>query len=216
MPKSKLFPGLIWAGVIVSALLLEACVAPSAGTPTPDFKNMQTRIASTLAAIPTAESLTPSAPTASAAVATGQSSAPPRAVTTVATHVGTAEVTPAAVTPAVVDTVPQDYVVQSGDTLSTIAVRFNTSIAAIQLLNNLSDVRVVQQGRALKIPTSKLAADENPYWIVHVVEAGETLSTIAVRYGIPLDDLLRVNHITDPALTRTGDRLVIPASGPVS
>lgn len=184
--------------VLVSVLVLAACAAPPTGTATPDFKNLQTRIAATLAAIPTARSLTPPPPTATATI-----------VSPVATAL------PPSPTPAP-SAAPQDYIVQVGDTLSTIAVKFNTSIAAIQLLNNLDDARVVQQGRTLKIPTSKLAPDENPYWIVHIVESGETLSTIAVRYAVRLDDLLRVNAITNPSLTRAGDRLVIPVKGPVS
>jgi LysM repeat protein len=190
------------SGLILSTLLL-ACAAPaSTSTPTPDLKNLQTRIAATIAAIPTAESLTPRAPTATVTPTSPQDTA-------------TSQPSPTD-TPNIV--AAGEYTVAVGDTLSTIAQKFNTSIAAIQLENNLDNVRVVRLGQRLKIPTSKLAADENPYWIVHVVQPGETLSTIAVKYAIKLDDLLRVNKIAaaNASITRVGDRLVIPVSGPVT
>jgi LysM repeat protein len=104
--------------------------------------------------------------------------------------------------------------VQPGDTLSTIAVKFGTSIAGIQLANNLSDARVLRAGQRIKIPTSKIAPDENTFWFVHVVQPGETYGTIALSYGIQLNDLLRVNSITNAALVRAGDRLVIPVRAP--
>ena len=190
---------LLFIVIVVLMPVLAAC-GTAFGTPTPDLKNLQTRIAATMAAIPTAQSLTPPAPTATSTPVQPSITDTPPPPTTIPTN------TPAA----------QKYAVQAGDTLSAIAVKFNTSIAAIQLLNNLDDARVVRQGQTLTIPSSKIAPDENPYWVVHIVEAGETLSTIAVRFNVRLDDLLRVNNISNAALTRTGDRLVIPAKGPVT
>jgi LysM repeat protein len=175
---------------------LVACGSPTP-EPTPEFRNLQTRIAATLAAIPTAELLTP-APTG----------------TTRPTNVpATATPTP---TPTEQNIAAQgnEYVVQPGDTLSTIAVKFGTSIAGIQLANNLSDARVLQAGQRIKIPASKIAPDESTFWFVHVVQPGETYGTIAAGFGVPLSDLLRVNNITNAALVRAGDRVVIPVRTP--
>ncbi len=183
----------------IALIVLAACGSPQ-DTPTPGPQNLQTRIAATMAAIPTAESLTPNAPTATSAPAQPAATEPRQPATEAPSQPAT----------------EQEYTVQVGDTLSTIAVKFNTSIAAIQLVNRLDDVRVVRLGQKLKIPTSKLAPDEGPYWIVHVVQAGESLSTIAVRYNVTLEDLVRINNITNTGLTRVGDRLVIPAKGPVA
>ncbi len=175
---------------------LAACGTP-APEPTPEFRNLQTRIAATMAAIPTAEPLTPAAPTG-----TPQPSEAPSA-------------TPAP-TPTEQNIAAQgnEYVVQPGDTLSTIAVKFNTSIAGIQLANNLSDARTLQAGQRIKIPAQKIAPDENTFWFVHVVQPGETYGTIAVNYGVPFNDLVRVNNITNTALVRAGDRIVIPVRAP--
>ena len=46
---------------------------------------------------------------------------------------------------------------------------------------------------------------------VHIVEAGQTLSAIAELYGVPLEDLIEANAISNPDLIQIGQRLVIPA-----
>lgn len=104
----------------------------------------------------------------------------------------------------------REYTVQAGDTLSTIAVAFDTSMAAIQILNDMSDSRVVKIGQVLKIPIGKVDAEENPLWFVYVVPAGMTLSEIAAQFRVRLDDLLRVNEIAKPAQVRADQRLIIP------
>ncbi len=45
---------------------------------------------------------------------------------------------------------------------------------------------------------------------VHVVKPGETLSQIALRYGVTVDALQTANKITDPNVLLAGQRLVIP------
>jgi lysozyme len=44
------------------------------------------------------------------------------------------------------------YTVRSGDTLSGIAARFGTTVAAIAKLNGLSNTRLIRPGQVLKIP----------------------------------------------------------------
>lgn len=48
---------------------------------------------------------------------------------------------------------------------------------------------------------------------VHVVGAGETLSSIAQRYGVSASALANANGITNPNFIRIGQRLVIPSAG---
>lgn len=111
---------------------------------------------------------------------------------------------------------PGEYVVQPGDTLSTVALRFNTSMAALQILNDIEDVRVIRAGQRLKLPTQRLAEEESPFWIAHRVRPGETASTIAQRYRVDLNDMLRVNRLSDASRVIAGQWLVIPTRAPVT
>jgi murein DD-endopeptidase MepM/ murein hydrolase activator NlpD len=47
---------------------------------------------------------------------------------------------------------------------------------------------------------------------VHLVTPGETLSSVASRYGVDLDDLIAANGITNPDNLRAGQELVVPSS----
>jgi LysM repeat protein len=89
--------------------------------------------ASSSPAAPTPESTATSAPATPDATATPSPSAGPRRTPTA---------TPAA----------QTYVVQPGDTLSTVANRFGTSVAAIQRANGLGSSDVINVGQVLVIP----------------------------------------------------------------
>lgn len=97
------------------------------------------------------------------------------------------------------------YAVRRGDTLSDIARRHGTSVAALARMNRLSDPNLIVAGRSLRVPTSVGVSS------VHVVRAGETLSAIAVRYGTSVAALARINRISDPNLIVTGTKVRVPA-----
>lgn len=188
--------------MLTSWLPLVACSAGPTETPTPDPIAMQTRVARELANIPTAAPAPGHTPLASPTPAPAQQlpTAAPRTPTTAPSQrslrtAGT-------------------YTVQPGDTLSSIAVKFGTSMAAIQLLNGLDDAQVIRAGQVLKLPADKLHPDENPWWFIYVIQPGETLSEVATKFRVPLADLLRVNEVANPGLVRVGQRLIIPAKGP--
>ena len=48
----------------------------------------------------------------------------------------------------------------------------------------------------------------------HVVEPGENLYRIALRYGVTVDDIVKANHIDDPTKVPVGTKLLIPAESP--
>ncbi len=48
---------------------------------------------------------------------------------------------------------------------------------------------------------------------VHIVQAGENLFRIALRYGTTVEAIARANGITNPALIYAGQKLIIPAAG---
>ena len=70
--------------------------------------------------------------------------------------------------------------VAAGDTLSGLALRHGTTVAALQQANGLSG-DLVLAGQRLRLPEGGAAAPSGGR--EHVVRAGETVSAIAARYG---------------------------------
>lgn len=62
---------------------------------------------------------------------------------------------------------------------------------------------------ATAVPTG-IPPTPTPGPLLHTVQPGETLVSIAAAYGVPLEELIAVNHIQDPNLIRAGQVLVIP------
>ncbi len=58
------------------------------------------------------------------------------------------------------------------------------------------------------VPTPRATPVPTP--LVHVVQRGETLTSIAQRYGVTVADLAAANRIKDPNLIVVGQRLTIP------
>ena len=108
----------------------------------------------------------------------------------------------------------QIHVVQRAETLSGIATRYGTSMAALRELNKLKKDGV-WVGQRLKVPAGKKAAApvqtkaKSTKPGKHKVTRGDTLSSIAARYGVSVSELKRVNKLkSDVApLDRT---LIIP------
>ena len=107
------------------------------------------------------------------------------------------------------------HIVRRGDTLSGIARKYGTSVAAIQSANHLRGT-IIYVGQRLKIPTrSGTSNDGNSgskkqkKTIVHVVRRGETLGQIAQRYGVTVTQIAKLNGIKNTSLIRVGQKLII-------
>ena len=102
--------------------------------------------------------------------------------------------------------------VASGETLSTIAVRYGTTVTEIVRANGIADPSYVQAGAVLRIPGDQQAPAAPPAVATHRVASGETLSTIAVRYGTTVTEIVRANGIADPSYVQAGAVLRIPGA----
>jgi LysM repeat protein len=67
----------------------------------------------------------------------------------------------------------------------------------------------------LVVGAGTVSAAPSESGLVHVVRRGETLSGIAVRYGVNMWALARANGIANPSRIYAGQRLIIPTGGPV-
>jgi LysM repeat protein len=106
------------------------------------------------------------------------------------------------------------YVVRAGDTLFSIAARFGKTVASISAANNLPPDGVIYVGWSLKIPLSSPArATLAPTRTqTHIVQAGENLVQIALRYGTTIQAIAIANNISNVWLVHAGQRLVIPGA----
>lgn len=108
------------------------------------------------------------------------------------------------------------YVVQSGDTLSGIALRFGTTVQELVQLNDISNPNLIYVGEILKLPVSnsvKSGVSSKQYQTTYVVQSGDTLSGIATRFGTTVQYLARINGIVNPNLIYVGQVLKISSSG---
>ena len=80
------------------------------------------------------------------------------------------------------------YVVKSGDSLYTIARKYNTTVNDLMTLNNLK-TSLLSIGQILKIPNSSVGT-------VYVVKSGDSLWSIANRYGTTVDAIKQKNGLT--------------------
>jgi membrane-bound lytic murein transglycosylase D len=104
--------------------------------------------------------------------------------------------------------------VMEGDTLTTIARRNGVSVAALQEANNIESGALLRAGAWLKVPASSSAAgSSSPASEArrHQVRSGETLSSIAARYGVSVAALQKANGIQSPRSLRVGTWLEIPS-----
>lgn len=102
--------------------------------------------------------------------------------------------------------VPIIYAVKKGDTLSTIAQRYGVTISALKRTNRIRS-NVLKVGQRVRIYKEN---QPEPTINYYDVKSGDTLSTIAQRYGITVVRLKRANQLTGSHL-KIGQRLEIPS-----
>lgn len=100
-------------------------------------------------------------------------------------------------------------IIPYGTTLSELAVEYNTTVAKLVELNNISNPNLIYAGDTLVIPTTSA---NNSQSIVYVVKSGDTLSQIALNFGTTVTAIADMNNITNINLIYVGQTLKIPSS----
>jgi LysM repeat protein len=100
------------------------------------------------------------------------------------------------------------HIVQWGENLTLISRRYSVSVTAIVQANSLSNPDHIYAGQRLVIPsgTSPPAGPTTTY----VVRSGDTLYSIARRFGTTVNAIVSPNRIVNPNLIYVGQRLQIP------
>ena len=96
------------------------------------------------------------------------------------------------------------HVVQKNETLGGIAKRYGVSVQALQAINGISNPNFLFAGKKLKIPGGSLQK------ITYTIRKGDSLGSIANRFGVTQSALITFNQIKSPNLIKIGQKLVIP------
>lgn len=138
----------------------------------------------------------------------------------------------------VADVDTQSYKIRRGDTIGGIARRFRTSIAYLRDLNDMPRGRKLRVGSVIYVPdrtplrdrstrTAKTVSKPRAERVAaeapskadgagaryHVVRSGDSLYTIARRYGTTIDALSRANNLKKGRVLKVGVKLLIPGEG---
>lgn len=112
------------------------------------------------------------------------------------------------------------YRVRSGDTLSSIARRHGTTVAAIAQANGLGRRSRIYAGHVLLVPKGGGGWSASAGWAdgpvadssgIYVVRRGDTLSAIAARNGTRVSDLTELNGLSERSILHPGQRLRVSA-----
>ena len=112
------------------------------------------------------------------------------------------------------------YTVQSGDTLSGIAVEYNTTTATLTSLKSLANPNLIYVGQVLKLANTTTASTSSTSSATstsssattYTVKSGDTLSSIASSYNTTTSTLTSLNNLSNPNLIYVGQVLKVAGS----
>lgn len=103
------------------------------------------------------------------------------------------------------------HIVQAGENLFRISLRYGTTVQAIMATNNLTST-TIYVGQRLVIPGSYVPPAGPSF--AYVVRRGDTLYAIALRFGTTVTAIARMNGLVNPSHIYVGQSLQIPGSQP--
>jgi LysM repeat protein len=106
----------------------------------------------------------------------------------------------------------QTYVVMPGDTLFSIAQFYGVSVEDLAARNGIVNVNVLEVGQELVIPVEGAAPPQAPVSgeQTYVVQAGDNLFRIALRYNMSFETVAAYNNIPWPYHVYAGQEIKIP------
>ena len=101
------------------------------------------------------------------------------------------------------------YTVKKGDSLYSIAKKYNTTVDELKRINNLTS-NILSIGQVLKLPSDKASnVEKEENTISYTVQKGDSLYSIARKYDTTIDRIKDLNNLTTNLLS-IGQVLLIP------
>lgn len=119
------------------------------------------------------------------------------------------------------------YIVQNGDSLFSIAQKYNTTVQELKKINQIKKGKTLKVGVKLRLPAesadkvtkpqedaSKNSMDSTQKRVkssrYHIVKRGENLKKISLKYDVSFNLLKKKNKIKNPSKILVGSRIAIP------
>lgn len=102
----------------------------------------------------------------------------------------------------------ESYIIKSGETLELIAKKFNTTEELLMDINNIDNSKLLRAGNEIVVPKNK-----EKYFEYYVIEKGDNLYQIALKYNINPELLANLNGLTMSDYIYPNQELLIPKSG---
>ena len=94
------------------------------------------------------------------------------------------------------------HVVKKNETLGGIASKYGVSTSALQAVNRIANPNLLFVGKKLKIPSG------DTQQITYEIRKGDSVGSIASRFGVKQSTLIEVNRISRPDLIKIGQKFI--------
>lgn len=104
------------------------------------------------------------------------------------------------------------YIVQSGNTLSGIALEYGTTVRELVILNNIKNPNLIYPGEEIKVPINGNINEDTLYdtnHLIYKVKSGDTLSELALNFNTTVQEIAEINNIRNVNLIYVGEILRI-------
>ncbi|MCD6654065.1 MAG: NlpC/P60 family protein [Sulfurovum sp.] len=108
-----------------------------------------------------------------------------------------------------------NHTIKSGDSLYTIAKKYDTSVAELQKANSIKKGEILKLGNVLKVPSNtkiskKIAQKSSVKSTAHIICQGDTLFAIARKYHTTVNEIRSVNGIKSGETLKLGRMIQVP------
>lgn len=101
------------------------------------------------------------------------------------------------------------YIIQKGDTLYSLAKKYDLTVDEICAYNSISNAAKVKLGQTIRIPNKKVSTSASGA-TSYKVESGDTLFSIAKKFDTSIDSIRKANNMTEKSVLMSGKTLIIP------